>query len=297
MPPLRPSYLLIQKSRDIAVNDREALWLAHQRKRWMLPNAELWMRPDAHRWGAAQKEPYFGQQPHEHENVQGLAAALEDLLRLKSELAALKAEIKFRRLLRTIKAFNPNQPRVPAGVSEGGEWTTDGPSTDVNQRNDGIRDGQSTADQRTDRIRVAQLSGTVTDVDGTPYYKPGGHHEMPKGVFEKWELRPETRQVFDKATTGKVPQMFLRATPDGEPQGHFWDGPEGAHFAYNRAVKELSDQFLQTNNVRPENMTPDQARALLKDIRESQDPRIRDFNSTIRLLRRLFPLRTGRGTE
>jgi hypothetical protein len=35
-------------------------------------------------------------------------------------------------------------------------------------------------------------------------------------------------------------------------------------------------------------MTPDQARDLLKAIRESDDPRIRDFNRTMRMLRRSF---------
>jgi hypothetical protein len=44
-------------------------------------------------------------------------------------------------------------------------------------------------------------------------------------------------------------------------------------------------------------MTQNQAEELLKQIRESQDPRIRDYNRTIRYLRRIFPLRTGRGTE
>jgi hypothetical protein len=44
-------------------------------------------------------------------------------------------------------------------------------------------------------------------------------------------------------------------------------------------------------------MTPNQARELLKRIRESDDPRIRDFNNAIRTLRRLYRLRTGRGNE
>jgi hypothetical protein len=60
------------------------------------------------------------------------------------------------------------------------------------------------------------------------------------------------------------------------------------------------DQPRVHNNVDPtgKGMTPDQARSLLKAIEESQDPRIRNYNHAMRLLRRLFRLRIGpRGTE
>jgi hypothetical protein len=55
-----------------------------------------------------------------------LAAEREELLQLRGELEALKAEIKFRQLLRDSKAYNPSQPRVPAGNPEGGQWTGEG---------------------------------------------------------------------------------------------------------------------------------------------------------------------------
>lgn len=212
----------------------------------------------------------------DHEHDAHLAAARASLLELKREVAALAFELKFRRLLRE-KAYNPNQPRVPAGNPDGGEWTS--------------------GEGGSGRIRFAQAGGTVTDVDGRPYYKPGGHHEMPRNIFDKWNLRPETRKVFKDSTTGKLPRMMLRITPDGFPAGNFWNGPDGAHGVYNAAVRELANDFVKRNGIRPEDMTSDHARALLKEIRESSDPRIRNFNATIRLLRHLFPLRTGRGTE
>jgi hypothetical protein len=213
-----------------------------------------------------------------------IAAERDELLRLKRELAAIKFELKFRRFLDARK-YSPDQPRVLAGNPDGGQWTANG-------------GGQGTAENgRADRIRVAQLGGTVTDADGTPYYKPGGHHEMPKGVYEKWNLRPETEKVFREATTGTIPRMTARTTPDGVPVGNAWSGQGGAHGIYNEAIQELSDRFLEKNNIKPESMTPNQARTLLKEIRETEDPRIRNFNATMRLLRRLFPLRGGRGTE
>jgi hypothetical protein len=90
-----------------------------------------------------------------------LTAARASLLALKRQVAALAFELKFKRLLRE-KAYNPNQPRVPAGNPDGGQWTSEG--------------------GHEGRIRVAQIGDFVTDADGKPYYQRGGHHEMPEGV-------------------------------------------------------------------------------------------------------------------
>jgi hypothetical protein len=81
---------------------------------------------------------------------------------------------------------------------------------------------------------------------------------------------------------------------EGVFKGHYWDGPKGRHREYNNAVRELSDQFMRDRDIAPETMTPDQARDLLKEIRESDDPRIRDYNRMVRMLRRVFRLRGGR---
>jgi hypothetical protein len=146
-------------------------------------------------------------------------------------------------------------------------------------------------------VPIAQRSRSFTDKYGDPYYSPGGHHEMPQSTFRKWDLQPETRRVFDDATTGSLPTDTFRAGPDGLPQGHFWNGPDGAHGRYNQAVNELSEKFLSDRSIRPSDMTPDDAWQLLSEIRESKDPRIRDYNDSIRLLRRLRMLRTGRGSQ
>jgi hypothetical protein len=51
------------------------------------------------------------------------------LYRLNWLLRARVVETKLRELERAVKAgFDPNQPRVPAGRSEGGEWTGGGGS-------------------------------------------------------------------------------------------------------------------------------------------------------------------------
>lgn len=49
------------------------------------------------------------------------------LLRLRSAIRANHVETSLQHLARVIEAhFNPNQPRVPAGSPEGGEWTDTG---------------------------------------------------------------------------------------------------------------------------------------------------------------------------
>lgn len=72
--------------------------------------------------------------------------------------------------------------------------------------------------------------------------------------------------------------------------GNRWDAP---HRVYNEAVKDLLDLFLSTNGIQEQQMTPDQARSFLKEVTESNDPRIRNFNMKIRFREFLYRLRTG----
>lgn len=144
-------------------------------------------------------------------------------------------------------------------------------------------------------IRIGGASSPVLNEFGEPYYKTGGHHEMPRAIYEKWDLAPETRQVFQDSTTGTLPKTRTPASPDGELRGHFWDGP---HRDYNDAVKELSDKYLRENDImETRRMSPDQARELLKEIRESDDPKIKDFNRAMRYIGRAYRGGTGRGNQ
>jgi hypothetical protein len=58
-----------------------------------------------------------------------LVATRVSLLELKRQVAALAFGLKFWRLLRE-KAYNPDQPRVPAGNPDGGQWTDGGGLSD-----------------------------------------------------------------------------------------------------------------------------------------------------------------------
>ena len=49
-----------------------------------------------------------------------------ELRKAKSSIAALRLQIAARRLGRMLLKFDPDQPRVPAGSPEGGQWTETG---------------------------------------------------------------------------------------------------------------------------------------------------------------------------
>ena len=108
-------------------------WIAHQRKRWLRPDWRRYMRPDWHRWLTPESAPWLPpeawpakkQQPYESADDIDVAAHRRAIVELRAELAALKAELKFRQLLRKA-GFDPDQPRVPAGQHEGGRWTREG---------------------------------------------------------------------------------------------------------------------------------------------------------------------------
>ena len=201
----------------------DPVYTAHQLKRWMRPDAHLFVRPDWRRYVAPGSD----------------AAAVFELYERK---------------------YRPDQPRVPDGSPEGGQWTRDETSR-----------GSS---KRTSRAETIELSAASRKGSG-------GHHEMPRAVSNRLNLPDETRKVFDEATTGPVPT-----------RGHRWDD---AHRKYNEAVGELTKDFMKKNDIQPEQMTPDQARSLLKAIKESPNPTIRDYNMGIRMLQYMYRLPGGRG--
>lgn len=118
----------------------DAAYQAHQRKRWMRPNAHLFIRPDWRR---------FVRPAHR-----------EDHLFAQYE-----------------RKYSPNQPRMPAGSREGGQWT-DKPSPGT------VSEGQT-----------VELSAAS---------RGKGHHYVPRAVFEKKGLSEEAKAVFEKATTGPL---------------------------------------------------------------------------------------------
>ena len=134
---------------------------------------------------------------------------------------------------------------------------------------------------------------TLSDVTPDNYWIPGayyaadGHHEFPQANYRR--MPPETRKVFDAAKSGPLFVIL-----DG--RRHEYDR---FHREYNKATGDLLERFMKGYNIpTPEQMTPDHARAVLKAIAESNDPRIQYYREFIRQLRLFRGLRGGgRGSE
>jgi hypothetical protein len=108
---------------------------------------------------------------------------------------------------------------------------------------------------------------------------------VPQGVYGRLPLPPETRRVFDEATTGRLHDI----------RSNQYDS---FHRNYNEAVAELFERFVETNKINVERMTADEARRFLKEVLESRDSRIRNFNMRLwfRDIMRRLP-RGPRGNE
>jgi hypothetical protein len=110
--------------KDISMPSHHDAWLRHQQSRWLRPDAARWVRPDAARF-------------------------------LQPGVDVVKA---FPALARK---YNPDQPRVPAGSSDGGQWT-DGTSGGAGSL------GLVQITPRNDTIDGVRLAGDWPIDDGPP---------------------------------------------------------------------------------------------------------------------------------
>ncbi len=174
-----------------------------------------------------------------------LASMRRDIVRTKVALANWRLSqvlAAFRQPL-SQHAYNPSQPRVPAGNPDGGQWT--GASGEGGSLSGANEVGGAAEPER---IEVAA----------------DGHHFVPQAFVDSQNFTPETRRIFQDAKTGP-----LRAGP------HYFDH---AHRAYSVAVEQHYKAFLAERGWRSHDLTPGQARQVVDSILSSSDPRIRGFN-------------------
>lgn len=104
------------------------------------------------------------------------------------------------------------------------------------------------------------------------------HHFVPGELYRNEQLRPETRKVFEDSVTGPL---------RGQQHGNSYE-----HTKYNDGVQEGFDRFKSQNGIaRSGDMTPEQAKRFVDEIRNSKDPRIRSFNMKIYMREFQFYLR------
>jgi hypothetical protein len=145
--------------------------IEHQRKRWERADAYRFAAPGTpeakmpgtlHPWAEVARQEQMAA-----DEARARAAAEQDefereVLRLRHDFAKLKLEYELRRFQ---QKYSPDQPRVPAGNSDGGQWTSGGGSgaghddggaaQTLSEVSDGTRPGDDAA-----RIRLA---GGLTD--------------------------------------------------------------------------------------------------------------------------------------
>jgi hypothetical protein len=122
-------------------------WIEHQRKRWLRPDWKRWMREDAHRFlppgeqaALRRARSVSASRDRAHADESSSEAeqrALNDtLLEIRRELAEVKFELAWRSFCRKY-GYNPDQPRVPAGNPDGGQWTGGEASGSADAADDG----------------------------------------------------------------------------------------------------------------------------------------------------------------
>jgi hypothetical protein len=134
------------------------------------------------------------------------------------------------------------------------------------------------------------LSDATTDEDWTPgaQYSGVGHHWVLRKHFKG--MQPETKKVFNRATSGEVP-LGVRDSIEGKTRYHRWDD---AHRKYDKAADNLINDFAQAQGVARNDLTPAHANQILNLVANSQVPHIKDYREFILRLARMFALRTGR---
>jgi hypothetical protein len=169
------------------------------------------------------------------------------------------------------RGFHPNQPRVPAGHPDGGQWT-DKEGDDAEARG---------------RVVTPGLTPDNYWLPGAQYVGPG-HHFPPRAVWQDWPLQPETRKVFNNAVSGPIPLRTFNPLTRKETFYHQFDDMRRE---YNIAVTQLMERYMKRHGITPEAMTPVQAHRIVEAIRASRDPRIRDYNEIVKVVARLFRMR------
>jgi hypothetical protein len=118
-------------------------WLEHQRKRWMRPDAHAWIRHDAHRFMPPGSPIYVGRDV------------------VKYFWPDPQADER---------KYSPDQPRISAGNSDGGQWTSDAGNDSQSDTSDFESDRYvnthiinnhvgKTDEELKERIRKAQIRG------------------------------------------------------------------------------------------------------------------------------------------
>jgi len=153
------------------------------------------------------------------------------LRRMRSLLWGRVLDAKLRDLDRAIKAFDPNQPRVPAGNSDGGQWT-------------GGSGGGATTDVRIAQARRGRR-GRGSDAEATPAQlavRDIREAQARESIRRVQEIDPGWRPR-QSADTGSVPGQIRRA------EGQFREAETRLRELANQEPTSLIDAFRRQHGL------------------------------------------------
>ena len=177
--------------------------------------------------------------------------------------AMAELERQFNRLIDLLQKanFNPAQLRIPAGRPGGGEWT-DG---ETGEPSDGLN-----------LVGGKPLPpGSIRSL----FRDYGGHHIFPlaEALLRGNLLSPDAVDVLSQRTIVANGELKDQGNPDNPHRGRTTE-----HRAYGVAVREATDRFIKENGIDRNNpMTGEQAQRLVETVRNSNDPRISRFLTSI----------------
>jgi hypothetical protein len=184
---------------------REAARLEEYYRRWLRPDWRRWLHPDWERrvppaQRAAMREDFAARdrafetplarrwrkekEEREREEQERLEAEHQaeierEALEIKAEIAELRYELMWAELCRKY-GYNPSQPRVPAGHSDGGQWTNGGGGT------------QSSTGATSDRALRRNDPRVLSDATPDNLFRPGSQlARNDRSVDTRVDLREE----------------------------------------------------------------------------------------------------------
>jgi hypothetical protein len=176
------------------------------------------------------------------------------------------------------RGYDASQPRVPAGHSDGGQWT--------NKAKIG-------GERINDPLIISDVMPDSLWIPGAEYV--AGHHWLARHFFENMPFSRETKRAFREATSGPpVRRIWSRRRQSWLSHGYGWDRP---HREYDAASKELTLKYMRDKGLSFQDVTPAHVPEITELIKNSPDPRIAPYVKMINTLHRFLRRFGGRGGE
>jgi hypothetical protein len=202
-------------------------FVKEQRRRFMRPDAYRYIRHDAYRFMPPGSPLYVGEDVvkyfwPEAGREQKLAQTSEaadsmseaELLEYRRELAKLRLDWELLKLAIKARKYSPNQPRVPAGNPDGGQWTS-GEGGAVSSEAD--RNGQTPPQEN----EIAGDHKIVHDRSGEESWKSVASQHRSDGSLAR-------QTILNRDGSFIVSEFSADAHADGRDERHEVHLPDGS---------------------------------------------------------------------